>query len=95
MKMTPIDFRKLIINQNYCTLIPYQELNKYNRVKYDGKSYKCLLLMDFYNNVLQTKNSKLTKPFSPIEFIIKSTTGLDLIRPDDKLFPIIYKNQMK
>jgi len=95
MKMTSIDFRKLIINQNYCTLIPYQELNKYNRVKYDGNFYKCLLLMDFYNQILQTKEIKSIKPLSQIQFIIKSTTGLDLIRPDDKLFPIIYKNQMK
>lgn len=92
--MTPIDFRKLIINQNYCTQIPYQELNKYNRVNHGGKSYKCLLLMDYYNKIVQTKNSKLTKPFSPIEFIIKSTTGLDLIHPNNKMLTIIYKKQM-
>lgn len=92
--MTPIDFRKLIINQNYCTQIPYQELNKYNRVKYDGNFYKCLLLMDFYNNFLKTKESKSTKPLSPIQFIIKSTTGLDLIHPNNKMLTFIYKKQI-
>jgi hypothetical protein len=92
--MTPIDFRKLIINQNYCTQIPYQELNKYNRVKHSGKSYKCLLLMDYYNNFLQTIESKSVKPLSNIQFIVKSITELDLIHPNNKIFPIIYKKQI-